>query len=310
MSPRSLSLAVRAFGALLLLAGITAVALGVLEFEAFYLFGPGGKFEYEGFAFGSFMFANIACQVAAYYAIGLLLIPLGYGHLALRRWVPRVILALTGCWMVLGLPLIVAAFFMLVTAKPLSLAGVFVAGALLTLSYFALPFAAAAFYRGNRVAAVFAAKETAPTRLEALPIPLLTLAALYGFYLLLLHVPLLFNGLFPAFGHWVTGRPGILSIDGAILLLGLLFWGTLARRRLAWWGALAYFGLLATTSIWTLLRSSYQQLLDQAHFAPLEMEALHNVPAQGWHLAVLFGLPLLLTVGLILATRRQWQPVR
>lgn len=58
-----------------MLAGITAVALGVLEFEAFYLFGPGGKFEYEGFAFGSFMFANIACQVAAYYAIGLLLIP-------------------------------------------------------------------------------------------------------------------------------------------------------------------------------------------------------------------------------------------
>ena len=41
---------------------------------------------HEGFGFGSFLFANIAVQVGGYYVIAMLLIPLGYGHVRVRRW--------------------------------------------------------------------------------------------------------------------------------------------------------------------------------------------------------------------------------
>ena len=35
----------------------------------FYLFSEGGRFHYEGFGFGSFMFGNIASQIVGYYLI-------------------------------------------------------------------------------------------------------------------------------------------------------------------------------------------------------------------------------------------------
>ena len=60
--------------------------IGPLEMYCFYLFSEGGRFHYEGFGFGSFMFANIAAQIVGYYLIALVAIPLGYGHVKRLRW--------------------------------------------------------------------------------------------------------------------------------------------------------------------------------------------------------------------------------
>jgi hypothetical protein len=43
-------------------------------------------------------------------------------------------------------------------------------------------------------------------------------------------------------------------------------------------------------------------------FAPTEMEALQGVPLQGSYLAVFFGLPLVVTFGLILFSKRYFAP--
>lgn len=43
-------------GLLLLIIGITAAFLGPAESYCYYLFTEGGRFHYEGFGFGSFMF--------------------------------------------------------------------------------------------------------------------------------------------------------------------------------------------------------------------------------------------------------------
>jgi hypothetical protein len=45
-----------AIGALLLCVGIGCALLGPAEMYCFYLFAEGGRFGYEGFGFGSFMF--------------------------------------------------------------------------------------------------------------------------------------------------------------------------------------------------------------------------------------------------------------
>lgn len=107
----------------LLLIGIVAAFMGPLEIYCFYLFSEGGPFYYEGFGFGSFMFGNITTQIIGYYVIALILIPLGYGHLRVRRWIRPVSLALLRCWLVLGVPLAVIFLLVLVTAKELTLAG-------------------------------------------------------------------------------------------------------------------------------------------------------------------------------------------
>ena len=104
-------LILRALGFVLLLAGVGCAFLGPIELYVFYLFSEGGRFFYEGFGFGSFMFGNIALQVAGYYLIGAVLIPLGYGHVQLRRWARSLALALLWTWVLLGLPLLIVLFF-------------------------------------------------------------------------------------------------------------------------------------------------------------------------------------------------------
>ena len=58
-------------GVLFLLLGIVAAFFGPIEMYCFYLFSEGGRFHYEGFGFGSFMFGNIATQIIGYYVIAI-----------------------------------------------------------------------------------------------------------------------------------------------------------------------------------------------------------------------------------------------
>jgi len=122
-------------GVLLLLIGMAAAVLGPAELYCFYLFSAGGRFHYEGFGFGSFMFGNIACQIIGYYLIAILFIPLGYGHLKVRRWARTLSLTFLWFWLVVGVPLLVVFLFVAITAKDLSLVVVLIMIVALGLSY-------------------------------------------------------------------------------------------------------------------------------------------------------------------------------
>ena len=292
------------FGILLLLIGIAAAFLGPIEMYCFYLFSDGGRFHYEGFRFGSFMFGNIASQIIGYYVIAAVCIPLGYGHLTVRRWARTLSLTLLWFWLVVGAPLAVVFFFVLITAKELSLVAVLIVAVLLCLSYFLVPGLLIRFYRGRNVRLTFENRDTRSYWTERVPIPILVLCALYLFYAITLHVPIFFNGIFPLFGTFLSGLEGILLLDVSILALAFLTWGTMRLRTWAWWGSLVYFGLLTFSSILTLARSSYAEILAVIDFPPREIEFLEGVPIQGTHLAVFVGIPLLLTVAAIVASKR------
>jgi hypothetical protein len=293
-------------GALLLLIGIAAALLGPVEMYCFYLFSEGGRFHYEGFGFGSFMFGNIACQIIGYYMIAMLFIPLGYGHLQVRRWARTLSLALLWFWLVVGAPLTVAFFFILITAKELSLAAVLIAAVLLALSYLAIPGVLIRFYQSRNVKLTFEHKDPRSYWIEELPIPILVLCSLYLFYAVVLHTPIFFNGVFPLFGVFLSDLQGILLLDIAIACLVLLIWGTLRRYIWAWWGSLIYFALITISSFLTLFQSSYADILSAMAFPPREMEILDQVPAHGSHFAVFIGIPLLLTIGAIILSKRHF----
>jgi hypothetical protein len=293
-----------AIGALLLLVGLGAAFLGPLEMACFYFFSEGGRFHYEGFGFGSFMFGNIACQIIGYYVAGMLLIPLGYGHLKVRRWARPFSLAVLWSWLIVGLPLVIVFLLILMTAKDLSLVAVLVAIGLLGLSYLLFPWLLIRFYRSRDVKMTFETRDSKPLGIAGLPVPILALGFLCLFYAIVLHVPILFNGIFPFFGTFLHGLEGIAALDVAIMCLLCLVWGTLGMRRWAWWGAVACFGLLASSSMITFSTSSLPDILAVMVFAPTEMEALQGVPIQGFHLAVFFGLPLLATLGLVVFSKQ------
>ena len=293
-------------GILLLLVGIAAAFLGPVEMYCFYLFSEGGRFHYEGFGFGSFMFGNIACQIIGYYTIAILCVPLGYGHLKMRRWVRTLSLTLLWFWLVVGMPLIIVLFLILVTAKDLSLAAVLIAVVLLALSYLAAPGLFIQFYRGRNVRLTFENQDPQSYWIEKLPIPVLVLCSLYAFYSIVLHIPIFFNGVFPLFGIFLSEIQGILLLDVSIVYLVFLIWGTLRLRTWSWWGSLIYFGLATFSSILTLVQSSYSDILAAMDFPAKEIEFLQNVPIQGSHLAAFIGVPLLLTVGAIILSKRHF----
>jgi hypothetical protein len=297
---RDRSLILMAIGALLLLVGGVAAVAGPVEVYCFTLFSEGGRFHYEGFGFGSFMFGNIACQIIGYYIIALVLIPLGYGHLRRRRWARPLALALLWSWTVLGMPLSLAFLFALLSAKPLSVVSALAVIGLVAVAYPAIPGLLIRFYRSRDVRMTFEAGDSTTYWVEGLPVPVLVLGMLFAFYVIVLHVLILFNGVFPLFGSWVTELPGIALIDIAILCLVVLIWGILRRQKWAWWASLCYFSLMTLSWIVTLAASTWLGILTALDFPPFETEMLQRLPLQGFHLAILAGVPLLLTIGAIL----------
>jgi MFS family permease len=293
-------------GILLLLSGIAVGFLAPLEMYCFYLFSEGGRFHYTGFRFGSFMFGNIAAQIAGYYLIAALLIPLGYGHLKLRRWVGPLTQALLWAWLVVGAPLSVLAAFILFASKDLSLPATLMMLVFLGVSYLVAPGLLIRFYRGQNARQTLAAQDTRSYWIEGLPTPILVLSALYAFYIIMLHILILFNGMYPVFGVLRYGLQGIVLLDLTIACLAFITWGTLQQRPWAWWGSVILLGLFTCSTVLTFCRSSYPVLLAGLAFPPRELEILGGVPAQGYHFALLVGIPLVITWAVTLLSRRHF----
>jgi hypothetical protein len=290
-------------GGLLLVGGIVIGFFGPLEMYCFYLFSEGGRFHYEGFGLGSFMFGNIAAQIIGYYVIGTLGVTLGYGHVRTRRWVRKLTLTLLWFWVIFGIPLTVVFLFVLMSSKDLSIVGGLIALVLCGLAYFVAPWLLMRFYRSRDVRLTLETRDPKPSWIDDLPQPVLVLGTLLLFYVVVLHIPIYFSGLFPFFGLLLVDLEGIFVIDVSIMCLLGLTWGILKLKPWAWWSALVFLGLLTVSVFVTFSQRSLADILSRMRFPPTEMEALQNLPFHGFHLALMLGVPLLITLGLLIASK-------
>jgi hypothetical protein len=294
-------------GVFFLLGGIVSGILAPLEMYCFYLFSEGGRFAYPGFGFGSFMFGNIAGQIFGYYLIAAVLIPLGYGHVKLRRWARTLAQTMAWVWLVVGAPLVLLSAFILLGTKQLSFSAALAALIVLALSYLVVPWLAILFYRGENVRRTFEDGDPGPHALEQIPQPLLVLAALFLFFAVVMPLLILFRGIFPVFGVLVFGLPGIVLIDIAIVCWICLACGMLRRKRWAWWGSMIVWGLF-TLSLWiTFIRADYAEILSGLAFPAREVDILDGLPLQGFHFAMLAGIPCLITWVLAVSSKRYFQ---
>jgi hypothetical protein len=296
------------FGVILLLVGLAMAFMGPLETHAFYLFSAGGRFHYEGFGFGSFMFGNIAAQIVGYYLIAMVALPLGYGNIMRLRWARTLSLALMGFWLVAGIPLMVAFMFVLMASKDVTLPVVLIALIGLALSYAVVPVLLIRFYRSRDVRLTFETREPRSNWLEEVPLPVLVVCAFFAFTIAVLHVLLLFNGVLPVFHVLIFEPQSLTLIALSVLVLVALIWGMLRLRRWAWWGGLIYWGYLTFSSIAALSRMTFLEIISKMRFTPTEVDILDGIPIHGAHLAVLAGIPLLVTLGLIAHSRRYFCP--
>ncbi|MHB8807029.1 MAG: hypothetical protein ACYC59_05560 [Anaerolineaceae bacterium] len=298
---------IKTIGYFLLMVGIAIGLLALVEVYCFYLFSEGGRFHYEGFGFGSFMFGNIAGQIIAYYLLAALCIPLGCGHIKLKSWIIPVSKTLLWAWMVVGGPVTILIAFLLFASKSLSLPAAILALLFMVLSYLVFPKLLISFYRNPDVIKTIENKNNRLYWINSVPVPVLVLSFLYFFYILILQIFTLFNGIFPMFGTFLFGMPGILLLDLSIIIFATLIWGTLQRRPWAWGASVIWMGLFMFSTVFTFSRYSYSSLLSGLAFPPEEIDILKGIPVQGYHFAILAGIPLGITLLIIVLSKRYFK---
>jgi hypothetical protein len=291
-----LGLILRVLGGAILLGGLGTAFLGPAELYSFYLFSEGGRFHYEGFGFGSFLFAFIAAQIMGYYLIAIAAIPLGYGHLMLRRWARPLMRTLLGFWLVTGLPLTLVTLYTFITFKDPSMVTFLVALPFAFILYPIAPLLLMRFYRSQGIIAAFERQTPEPSWLETIPERVRVLCVLLGFYAIALHIVILLRGVFPMFGVLLSELPGIVAVDAVIWLMLWLVWGLARLKRWAWWGTLTAFALLTLSSLLTFPRYTVADILAQMAFPAYERVIFQNLPFLNSHVTIVAILPLLVTL--------------
>jgi hypothetical protein len=296
----------RALGGLGLLIGVAALWIAPQEVQVFYLFLPSGRFAYEGYNWGTFMFAFIAIQVAGYYGLGLLGIVLGWGHLRLRGWMRPLVRGLLWAWLVAGAPLTALGYLLLFISKGMTPVGLLVSLPFALVLYPLLPWVLYRWYGCSAVEQAFAHTEPSASAWSTLPPRVGGTIALLLLYALALQLPLLVNGLFPWFGTLWSGKTGLYANGPLTILFGGLLWALVARRGWAWWLALATLGGWTASLALTFARYTLADILALMQLPPTELGFLEHMPFLHQPAGLVACLPPLVLIVLLLAVRRRY----
>ena len=296
----------RAIGILGLLVGVAAVWIGPAEVHAFYLFLPGQRFAYEGYNWGSLMFALIAAQVAAYYGIGMLGLWLGWGHLRLRAWTLPIMRSLLWAWLLAGLPLMALAYLLLIISKGTTPVGLLLSLPFALVAYPLAPWLLYRWYGGAAVRGTFTQSGSPSGSLASLPPCVGGTIALLSLYGLALHLPMLVNGVFPWFGALLTDRSGLYAYGPLTLgLIGIL-WSLCARRRWAWWLAMVGLGFWTASTVLTFARYTLAEMLDLMALPATELGWFQAMPFLHQPVGLLGCLPPVVLMLMLLFVRKRY----
>ncbi len=123
--------------------------------------------------------------------------------------------------------------------------------------------------------------------------------------IIVLHLAIFFQGLFPLFGQLLLGRPSAYIISLCILIAGILIYGLVRLKMWAWWGALGYTAALAISCLLTFSRYSLTDILAMLNLPAYEMAFLDRMALlQDFSLVLLTTGPLLVALGLLVYSRR------
>lgn len=298
-------------GVILILVGIVAAYYGPLEIYVFYLFSEGGRFHYTGFGIGSFWFAALVVQNIAYYIIAGLLIPIGIGHVKLRRWALTLTQLYIWFWLGAGISIICNLIVLIPSVFKLDVSQNVLATRSAIIGVFSffflvlLPVIALWFYKSEKTRLVFEEHDLNTNWVERYPFALLALVFLFANIIIVMHIAIFLQGVFPLFGKILIGRESVYIISFFILILGVLIYGIVQLKIWAWWGSLIYISFLTISSIMSFLRYSFYDIITMMNLPADEMEFLDRMTLlRNYHLAVLFAIPLLITLGLIIYSKR------
>jgi hypothetical protein len=298
-------------GVFLLLVGLVAAYYGPLEIFVFYLFSEGGPFYYDGFGVGSFWFAYLVVQNLGYYLVAAICLPLGIGHIQLRRWALTLTRLYAWFWLGAGLLLIANSILLIPSVLKLDLerdiviTRVTVIGLAMLITLVILPLFVLWIYKGNKVRSVFEEHDPNLYWTERYPFPLLALLLLYLIIIVVMHIAMFFQALFPLFGRILLGRQPVYLLSFCVVITIGLIYGIARVKIWAWWGSLVYISLLTISSAMSFSRHSFYEIIVLMNLPVYEMEFLDRMLlVHDFHLVGLVSAPLLIALGLLVYSKR------
>jgi len=294
---------VKILGIIQLVIGFSILWLAPVEIYSFYLFSEGGPFYYDGFHIGSFVHGLVAAQIFAFYAIGVMFILIGYGHIKLKAWTLNLSIGSIWFWIIFGLP-VMFFFLPLLSMKEISAQYpiLLLAGAAIIL-IFIIPVILLFFYHQSSVRELFTVNHDHVSEFKNMPTGSYLALIVYSFYILLFHIMIFYHGLFPLFGKFLTGLGGIAVYGFLILLMILLIYGLIKRINISWVISVAFFGLLMLSATVTIINYDYNSIIELMELPKLEYDMFTKLPVKAFYLLLPIVYILMTSLIIVFRTR-------
>lgn len=305
------SILLKIIGTILVIIGLIGAYYGPLEIYVFYLFSEGGRFFYDGFGIGSIWFAYLVVQNIGYYLVAAICIPIGYGHIYYRRW--SLTLTQLFAWFWLGTGILIAGnlvifipqTFKLNINQEILITRLIIIITLLVISMILVPILVLRFYKGKKVVSTFEERDQNLYWTENYPFTLLALLLLFGIMILVMHITIFFQSIFPLFGEFFWRRQSVYLVSFCILVLGILTFGVIRLKIWAWWGSLVYLSLVSVSTIISFSKHSFYEIILMMNLPSYELELISELSLfHDFHLTGLLTPPLLVALGLLIYSKR------
>jgi hypothetical protein len=218
-------------------------------------------------------FRAIVYAAMTYGTLAVAFVWLGVGSIMTRRWARALLLILAWVWLLMGV--------VMVSAMSIILLRVFVhagasdqqmpEGARLVVMIFMLVFLSVAFvilpgllvlfYRSRHVKATCEAHDPVVRWTDACPLPVLALSLLLAFGALsMLPMVLVYNGVMPFFGRFVSGVPGTMLLLLVLALWCYCAWASYKLKPAGWWTIFISFGVVMASGLITYARADLMEM--------------------------------------------------
>lgn len=310
-----------AIGAVNILIGLFCLLCALGELPAFKLFSE-GSFAYEGFGFGSFMFAFLVFWIYFYLVCAIIFTLLGVGFIRHDWWAWKVMRVLLALWTGIGLTFLINTGLLFTDLFnnyssirdkiPQSHSNdTIIIFLLIAIIFFVVPGIYLLVLRNRKLINALKTDGFVNDWLARYPSGIIGLVLIYISIALFLSFLFFYKSIFPFMGVLLKGTPGALAIIVTISILVFVIINTLKLKPWSWWLSVIFFSLTTASAIYTLSLYTFFDIYKFIGFPKKEMEILEGFYMfKGFKVSVLVGLPLVYVLFLLGQSKRYFKDAK
>lgn len=297
-------LLIRIVGTLFLVTGLFSLFAFPAEFTSFYAFSNGGAFTYEGFGFGSILFAEILTSALIYAALALICIPVGIENTKSTYLGYKLSCILFITMIAIGISSVICIGLSFRLLDLFSVSQYIIIISVLTLTLVILPYLLLRFYQNQKTKQIFGPSQN--TYLENQSEQKLVVVVMNLVWVMAFAVMIFLKGAFPFMGRFIFKTQGTYLLSAVIftfIVLNYLFYKNI---RLIKYAMLVFYTFLALSVVMTfsiIPVRDFIGMLELPAYEMREMASLLNIVSE-IHIWLFFGVMLVIQTILLLTDKK------